>query len=331
VLLDRKKCGQLVVLLTALAVTHSRSAAQGVTDADGNVYDSLAVGSQVWLKQNLRTTHYNNGDPIPHVTGNAAWAATRAPAYCWYNDDSTAYAPVYGALYNWYAVDPASNGHRDPCPPGWHVPSTAEWSALTTFLGGESVAGGKLKEAGTAHWSAPNTGATNESGFTGLPGGYRGYVDGSFKFVGTFAHWWSTTEGDSSLAWGRGLFYLDASMDNSTSVKRNGFCLRCVKGETAGVGEKASSSVLPRSYPNPFNGNTKIRFRRSSAGPSDLAIFDVAGRLVRTYRVSGPSAGEAVVEWDGRDEGGGRVPSGTYFCRSDEGDGAPVTRMVLLR
>ena len=326
-----KKYGQRVVLLAILAVTHSRSAAQGVTDADGNVYDSLAVGSQVWLKENLRTTHYNNGDPIPHVTNSAAWAATRTPAYCWYNDDSTTYAPVYGALYNWYAVDPASNGHRNPCPPGWHVPSTAEWSALTTSLGGETVAGGKMKEAGTAHWSAPNTGATNESGFRGLPGGYRGYVDGSFNYVGIFAHWWSTTEGDSALAWGRGLFYLDVSMDNSTSVKRNGFCLRCVKGEAAGVEEKAPAPILHRNYPNPFNGNTKIRFSRSSAGPSHLAIFDVTGRVVRTYPLGGYPPGEAIIEWDGRDERGGRVPSGAYFCKCGKGDGASVTRMVLIQ
>jgi uncharacterized protein (TIGR02145 family) len=137
-----------------------------VTDIDGNIYHTVTIGTQVWMVENLKTTKYRNGDPIPNVTGNA-WAALTTGAYCWYNNDAATYKATYGALYNWYAVADS----RNIAPTGWHVPTDAEWTTLTTFLGGESVAGGKLKETGTNHWTSPNTGATNETGFTALPGG----------------------------------------------------------------------------------------------------------------------------------------------------------------
>lgn len=200
-----------------------------VTDVDGNVYRTIKIGDQVWMAENLRVTRYRNGDPLPKVTGNSAWAALDAPAYCWYGNDSTAHGATYGALYNWYAVDSVANGHRSVCPSGWHIPSEAEWTILTTSLGGIDVAGGKMKEAGTSHWLPPNAGATNESRFCGLPGGYRGYTNGRYENVGLFGHWWSATPSDAAEAWGEGLFTFEAAANHSPSVKKNGFSIRCVR------------------------------------------------------------------------------------------------------
>ena len=200
-----------------------------VTDVEGNVYKIVKIGDQWWMAENLKTTKYRNGDPISNVTDNSAWAALNTPAYCWYENNTATYGTVYGALYNWFTVDAASNGNRSICPTGWHIPTEAEWTTLTTFLGGLNVAGGKMKEVGTSHWSSPNTGASNTSDFTGLPGGFRSYVDGSFQYLGNFGHWWSRTQGDGTQAWNIGLFYLDSSVNNSLSVKKLGFSIRCVK------------------------------------------------------------------------------------------------------
>ncbi len=200
-----------------------------VTDIDGNVYKTVRIGDQLWMADNLRTTRYSNGDPIPHVTDRVAWVALTTPAYCWYGDSETTFGATYGALYNWYAADSASNDNRSICPAGWHIPTEAEWTTLTTYLGGIDVAGGKMKEAGTSHWLAPNTGATNGSKFSGLPGGYRGYTNGAYDNVGLFGHWWSSTSRDASQAWGEGLFALEAPANHSPSVKKNGFSIRCVK------------------------------------------------------------------------------------------------------
>ncbi|MBI5010148.1 MAG: fibrobacter succinogenes major paralogous domain-containing protein, partial [Bacteroidia bacterium] len=148
-----------------LTIISSFSSAQ-VSDIDGNVYQTVTIGTQVWMKENLKTTKLNDGIALPNVIDNAAWAALTTTGYCWYNNDATTYKSTYGALYNWYAVNTGKL-----CPIGWHVPSDDEWTLLTTFRGGYSVAGGKLKETGTLHWTSPNTGATNETGFTALPGG----------------------------------------------------------------------------------------------------------------------------------------------------------------
>lgn len=159
-----------------------------VTDIDGNTYSTVTIGSQVWFAENLKTTKLNNAVPISLVTLSYEWnKLIISAAYCWFNNDPIN-KNLYGALYNFPAV--VSN---QLCPNGWHVPTKADWTILTTFLGGETVAGGKLKEAGTVHWLDPNTG-TNESGFTGLPGGYRNSSDGVFYGVGQVGIWWSSSE-----------------------------------------------------------------------------------------------------------------------------------------
>ncbi len=198
------------------------------------IYNTVTIGTQLWMAENLKTTKYNDGTPIPNVTDNTAWAALTTGAFSDYNN-TPANSTIYGRLYNWYAVDNnaatkvASNGGKNVCPTGWHVPTDAEWTTLTTYLGGESVAGGKLKETGTTHWLSPNTGATNETGFTALPGGNR-YGDGSFDNIGGDGNWWSSTEYSTTTpAWYRLMHYSGATVYRGYNDKQSGFSVRCVR------------------------------------------------------------------------------------------------------
>lgn len=185
---------------------------------------TITICSQEWMLNNLDADKYRNGDPIPQVTDPTAWAALTTGAWCYYNNNP-ANGTVYGKLYNWYAV----NDPRGLAPTGFHVPSDAEWATLeTTCLGGTSVAGGKMKETGTTHWTAPNTGATNSSGFTGLPGGFRD-VDGAFIFVGNYGFWWSSTESSPAIAWLRYLDYGVGDIYRFNVLKQAGFSVRCLR------------------------------------------------------------------------------------------------------
>lgn len=195
-----------------------------VTDIDGNVYNIVTIGSQEWIAQNLKTTHFNDGTPIPLATGNDEWRNLTTSGYCWYNNDEANYKDPYGAIYNWYAVD---NGNL--CPEGWHVPGDAEWTILTDYLGGLNVTGGKLKETGTTHWNSPNYGATNETGFTALPGGERSGTDGSFQNINENGYWWSADENFPSSAWYRQMTYNSASVIRHHLGKDHGRAVRCLK------------------------------------------------------------------------------------------------------
>jgi len=193
-----------------------------VTDIDANVYVTVLIGDQWWMAENLKTTRFADGSVIPNVTDNTAWTQLSTPAWCNYNN-SLANDLVYGKLYNWYTVsDP-----RNVCPAGWHAPTDAEWTTLTNFLGGVSVAGGKMKT--TTGWLPPNTGATNESNFSGLPGGSRYYVDGTFYSVGYGGYWWSSSEYDANGAWGRDLSYNSGDAGRGSSTKRDGLSVRCLR------------------------------------------------------------------------------------------------------
>jgi uncharacterized protein (TIGR02145 family) len=194
-----------------------------VIDIDGNVYQTVTIGTQVWMEENLRVTHYRNGEAIPKVTDNYTWIGLLTGAYCEYNNDINNVA-TYGRLYNWHSL----NDSRNMAPSGWHVPTDAEWQTLVDFLGGSSVAGGKMKEAGTTHWLSPNTGATNESGFSGLPGGGLNYV-GSYGDMGSHAYFWSSTEFDSGLASYRRLLYTNSEESGSYGHKTTGMSVRCVR------------------------------------------------------------------------------------------------------
>ena len=211
------------------------SCEKNLTDIDGNKYQTVKIGDQLWMAENLKVTRYRNGELIPEVMDNNEWCFTEG-AYCNYSDDATKVA-IYGRLYNWYAVIDSSN----IAPIGWHVPTDAEWQTLVDYLGGDSVAGGKMKETGVTHWNVPNTGATNESGFSALPGGFRlfngSYVyivgyrinDGTYYDIGYYGLWWSATEDGSGHAWYRGLDCSSSDMNRNNAHKQGGFSVRCVK------------------------------------------------------------------------------------------------------
>ena len=194
-----------------------------VTDIEGNTYKTIQIGTQTWMAENLRTTKFKDGTAIPPVTVDSEWVGLSTPAYCWYDNDKTQYSATYGALYNWYTVNTDKL-----CPTGWHVPSNADWTILTTFLGGASVAGGQMKETGITHWRSPNTGATNSSGFTAVPGGNRHDHSGLFYNMGGNGYWWSSTAGVGH-AWYRYLGYDYANVYRNYASKRLGFSVRCLR------------------------------------------------------------------------------------------------------
>lgn len=213
-----------ILLVAALVCTAlSGIQAQNVKDIDGNVYKTVTIGKQVWMAENLKTTRLNDGTTISLVTDDQAWGALTTPAFCWYNKDATGNKNIYRALYNWYTVNT-----NKLCPQGWHVSTDAEWTTLTTGLGGESVAGGKLRETGIAHWEKPNTGATNESGFTTLPGGYRNN-HGAFANIGFFGFWWTATENVPTASWCRTMGCAGKDVLRIFSLKKNGYSVCCIK------------------------------------------------------------------------------------------------------
>ena len=186
---------------------------------------TVVIGTQQWMEKNLDVLTYRNGDVIPQVTDATAWAGLTTGAWCWYSNSADNGA-IYGKLYNWYAV----NDTRGLCPTGWHIPTDAEWTTLNNKLDGDGalVAGGKMKTTGTTRWASPNTSATNESGYAGLPGGYR-TSSGTFLDVGNGGKWWSATEDNSTSAGARTLDYGNGDLGRIASNKKGGFSVRCLR------------------------------------------------------------------------------------------------------
>src|SRR5664280_535547 len=197
-----------------------------MTDQDSNVYKTITIGTQTWMAENLRTTKYRDGSSILNITDNTVWTYLTTVAFCNYNNTKSADTiATYGRLYDWYAATDS----RNIAPTGWHVPTVAEWTTLTTYLGGDSVAGGKMKETGTTHWKTPNIAATNESGFTILPSGWRYYKDGSFNSLGAFGEIWSSTSNTASTVYFRSQYYYEANFYRMSTVKTDGYSLRLIK------------------------------------------------------------------------------------------------------
>jgi uncharacterized protein (TIGR02145 family) len=195
----------------------------GLTDYDGNRYRIISIGRQTWMAENLKVTKYNDGTPVELVNDTNEWGKLVTGAYCWFGNDSSQYASPMGALYNWYTVET-----KKLCPAGWHVPANYEWEILANKLGGTDNAGGKLKDNDTSYWDSPNTGATNESGFTALPGGGRG-VDGVFGNYGLNSIFWSSTVFDENFAMNRSISHYLPGIFSYGSHKRNGFSVRCLR------------------------------------------------------------------------------------------------------
>jgi len=225
----------LLALGAAVAVAQTpppgakRRAAIGsaVTDADGNVYKTVAIGKQKWMAENLRTVHYRDGSPIRHLEDTKEWGSDTEGAYCAYEGDG-AKAATYGFLYNGYAI----LSPRGLCPAGWHVPGDEEWQTLIGHLGGERESGGKLKERGNAHW-LENVGATNATSFSAVPGGHRftNYLSGESRFdwLGLRGFYASATEWGEKSVWCRDLQNLNAGVERTRWSGRSGISVRCVR------------------------------------------------------------------------------------------------------
>jgi uncharacterized protein (TIGR02145 family) len=198
----------------------------GVRDIEGNTYKTIFIGDQEWMAENLKTTKYNDGADIPYLTDSIKWSRINSDAYSWYNNN-TSYKKIFGAIYNWYAVNTGKL-----CPAGWHVPTDADWEVLSDFMGGAGVAGGKLKGTGVSDWNPPNVGATNESGFSALPGGYRYgnyWYPGKFYEKGISSYLWSATECNDTHSWSRTIFTGNDKFYRSFFAKNTGFSVRCIK------------------------------------------------------------------------------------------------------
>jgi uncharacterized protein (TIGR02145 family) len=185
------------------------------------LFPTIKIGEQVWMAENLNTDKFNDGTAIPLVTDNTAWSNLSTPAFCSYKNDDLN-KTLYGALYNWHAVNTGKL-----CPKGWHVPTDEEWTTLTSYLGGESIAGGKLKEFGKTNKSGPETNDLNETKFISVPGGYR-YLSGTFFSLGIYGFWWSSTQADATSAWSRSIYLNDCEMGNLNFSKLHGFSVRCI-------------------------------------------------------------------------------------------------------
>ena len=210
-----------------------------VTDADGNVYHTITIGTQTWMVENLKTTQYNDGTAIPLVTDTTEWTNLSTPAYSWYNNDAATYKNKYGALYNWYAVNTGKLA-----PTGWHVPTDAEWTTLENYLTANgynyngSTSGDYYAKslAATTDWTTDTkTGdigddltENNRSGFSALPGGYR-FLNGTFNYEGFNGYWWSYTEDNTIYAWYSSMLYSNSGVSRNNYVKQFGLSVRCVR------------------------------------------------------------------------------------------------------
>ena len=227
-----------------------------MTDADGNSYHTVTIGTQTWMTENLRTTKYNDGSAITLVTDSVSWAKLATPAYCWYNNDEIANKNAYGALYNWYAVET-----NKLCPAGWHVPTNEEWTVLEDYLtsGGYGYEGSgndiAKSIAAASGWLASDTAGNvgndqatnNRSGFSASQGGYR-FSYGTFLYMGSYGKWWSSTESSNNSAFIRFIYSESGIVNSYANQKRNGFSVRCLQdSEGASAKGVADNSIIEQS------------------------------------------------------------------------------------
>jgi len=293
------KTKKLLMVFTGIILFLSGSAAskaQTIADIDGNVYKTVTIGTQTWMAENLKTTKYNDSTSIPLVADTMVviivgrrparvplWMVVGSGAYCWYNNNLTAYKNVYGALYNRNAVN-----SKMLCPTGWYVPGIDEWTILTNYLG-DSVAGGKLKENDTTHWHSPNTAATNESGFTALPGGYRD-GNGVYQDIGYQGVFWSSTIYYAGGRAPRTNKYVSISCDSSSveyaKGSPGGFSVRCIRGDVASsINNVNSEEVI--FYPNP--ATDRLYLKNNNYTNAEIMIYDLQGKKVLDRKLDSES------------------------------------------
>ncbi|MFN0188266.1 MAG: FISUMP domain-containing protein [Bacteroidia bacterium] len=261
------------ILLLVFSFMLLNTQAQTITDIDGNTYNTITLGTQIWTKENLKTTRFSNGDSI--VTTSLPFNNDSTSIFQWYYNEDSLNLPVYGRLYTWYAVTDS----RNVCPTGWHVPSEGEWTSLTNFLGGDSIAGDKMKETGTSHWLSTTGTVTNSSDFTALPGGMRGNPTGFNNLYTSGVFWSSTVWGSSAFprAYTFSLQATSSALHQSVAVGNCGFAVRCVKDLTAGTQILIPENEI-KIYPNPTKD--KINITVEEIKNSNAFIYDISGKLI---------------------------------------------------
>ena len=290
------------------------------TDYDGNIYNSVIIGYQTWLTENLKSLHYCDGTTIRDVVA--------------YNNDESL-VDIYGRLYSW---DATMNGSTEvsssgACPCGWHVPSAEEWKELEDFLGGAAVAGGKMKETGTTHWYYPNTGADNSSGLTILPGGEHDAHSNPSKFwlLKRSAILWTSTQWGSSKAIERYLSDNDAVVGNLAWYKTMKYSVRCIKDtNTTSVenndGSLPSNYILQQNYPNPFNPTTTIEYNLPVSEEINISVYNTLGNKVRELYSGKQNAGTHNISFSGKG-----LPAGFYFYKLKSANHSQVKSCLLLK
>lgn len=218
-----KRKGKLLLVIVSLGLLVNGLQAQTVKDIDGNIYHTAVIGKQEWMVENLKVSHYRNGDLIPNVTDSTGWSALKTGAWCNY-DNSPCSDYTFGKLYNYYALIDT----RKLSPVGWHIPSDSEWTALISYLGGDTAAGGSLKENSTDFWQSPDVQTTNKSGFTALPGGNRNST-GKFVNRGSGGYWWSSTSSAANEVKNLYLYFNSNHVYRCDTLKTSGLSVRCVK------------------------------------------------------------------------------------------------------
>ncbi len=289
-----------------------------VTDYDGNVYHTVSIGEQVWLQENLKSLHYSDGTEIPGVVA--------------YNNDDSLGA-IYGLLYPWNAAmnNSITPGAQGVCPCNCHVPTDQEWTILENYLGGSSVAGGKMKEAGTEHWQSPNTGATNSSGFTGLPAGeFDAYYNpNKFWLLHLAAVFWTSTQSNQSQAWERYLLHDNAASGRLAWYKVMKYSIRCIKDSPTGIENETNNNYefrLHQNYPNPFNPSTKISYQIPELSFVTLKVYDVLGNEIATIANEEKPAGAYEINFTMAG-----LPSGLYFYTLTAHNFSQTRKMILLK
>jgi len=301
----------IILIIIYSMILHAQ---QTVTDYDGNIYNTVEIGKQTWIKENLKSVHYSDGTSIPDVAA--------------YNN-SDSLANIYGLLYSWYAAmhDSTEEGVQGVCPCGWYIPTNRDWTRLENYLGGPSVAGGKMKEEGTEHWFPPNTGSTNSSGFTAIAAG-EFYIN-IFQFMKEYALFWSSTEVSSTVARERFLAYNDDACFTYDWNKSAKYPIRCIKNSVTSI-ENESLGVkefeLFQNYPNPFNPTTSISFQIPSSSSVTLKVYDVLGNEISTLVSEEKPAGSYKVEFYAN-----KLNAGFYFYQLKTENYIETKKMVLLK
>jgi uncharacterized protein (TIGR02145 family) len=248
----------------------------GIYDYEGNNYQTIILeNEQEWMAENLKSKLFSNGDSIQNLNFNNAWQTTNIGAFSVYNENITT-SSIYGNLYNWYVtID-----ERNICPVGWHVPTDNEWTDYSDLLGGNGVAGGKMKLQETLYWRAPNSGATNESLFSGLPAGCR-YDGGNFANLEKYAFWWTSSQLDNQFGWYRSTNYLSDNLVKNYGKKQAGYSIRCLKNQAISIDENNKELTFSIS-PNPFTENITIKTKEIG---KILLLQNIHGETIQSIQL----------------------------------------------